>query len=138
MMMKKELAALLLFFLPFLVACQKDTEEKVHGKWLLEKTVSPDGEVTPVDTVWYNFQTTLFMYQIYEPARGGYRNSYGLATFEGDDRITIELQNNPQMVEDFLPLTDWTSGRRTFTVVRLKGNDLTLEGDGKEYIFRKF
>lgn len=136
--MKKGLAAMLLFFLPFLFSCRKDTEEKVYGKWLLEKITYPGGEVVPVDTVWYNFQTTLFMYQIYEPARGGYRNSYGLVDFEGDNRITIELQNNPQMVEAFLPYTDWTSGTRTFTVARLKGKDLVLEGDGKEYIFRKF
>lgn len=137
-MMKNGLAALLLFLLSCFFSCQKDTEEKVYGKWLLEKIVRTDGQVEPVDTVWYNFQTTLFLYQIYEPSRGGYRNSYGLATFESDDRITLELQNDPGMVADFLPYTDWTSGIRTFTVVRLKGKDLTLESDGKQYIFRKY
>lgn len=136
--MKNWLAALWLCVLPFLFSCQKDTEDKVYGKWLLEKIVEPDGRVEPVDTVWYNFQTTLFMYQIYVPATGGYRNSYGLATFEGDERVTIELQNNPQMVDLFLPYTDWTSGTRTFTVVKVKGKDLVLESDGKQYIFRKF
>lgn len=136
--MKNWRAALLLFLLLSFFSCQKDTEEKVYGKWLLEKIVETDGQVQPVDTVWYNFQTTLFMYQIYEPARGGYRNSYGLATFESDDRILLELQNNPGMVDAFLPYTDWTSGTRAFTVVKLKGKDLTLESDGKQYIFRKF
>ena len=47
-----------------LAACSNDTEHKLEGKWQLQQ-VEANGEVIQADTVFYNFQNILFMYQVY-------------------------------------------------------------------------
>ena len=55
--MMKNLIAITCFVVA-LVSCNK-VEHKLEGKWQL-KTVEANGVVQTVDTVWYNFQTSLF------------------------------------------------------------------------------
>lgn len=121
-------------------ACRSDkTQDKVYGKWQLREVIEPDGSVQPVDTVWYNFQFSLFMYQLYQPSVDGgrYLHRYGFNVPEGDDRLVLELTDDPGPLGDFLPYTDWTSKKRTFFIRRLTGDELILSSDDKQYIFRK-
>ncbi|MDR2970228.1 MAG: lipocalin-like domain-containing protein [Tannerellaceae bacterium] len=127
------LLALLLLF-----SCEPDRGDKLDGKWLLEKVVKPDGTVNAVDTVWYNFQSTLFMYQLYEPTGKTYRYIHGFKTWESGDRILLELKPDPVSVESFLPYTDWKSGARSFSVNKNSGSALVLDSEGQTYHFRKF
>ena len=55
--MMKNLIAITCFVVA-LVSCIK-VEHKLEGKWQL-KTVEANGVVQTVDTVWYNFQPSLF------------------------------------------------------------------------------
>ena len=71
--MMKNLIAITCFVVA-LVSCNK-VEHKLEGKWQL-KTVEANGVVQTVDTVWYNFQTSLFEYQLYDPAKDVYRRRW--------------------------------------------------------------
>ena len=86
--MMKNLIAITCFVVA-LVSCNK-VEHKLEGKWQL-KTVEANGVVQTVDTVWYNFQTSLFEYQLYDPAKDVYRTNFGYKTLEGDTRLDLEL-----------------------------------------------
>lgn len=119
-----------------LVSCDK-TERQLEGKWLLRE-VETDGAVVQVDTVWYNFQTSLFQYQIYDKATDAYRVCYGYKVMEDERSLDLELTFDYEQVQAFLPLTDWPSARRHFEIESVSGKELRLVGDGKRYRFSKF
>lgn len=121
-----------------MLSCEPDRGDQLDGKWLLKKVVQPDGTTNAVDTVWYNFQNTLFMYQIYEPVDDRYRHIYGFKTWENEDRILLELKPDPVSVESFLPFTDWESDSRSFSIKKYSGSELVLSGEGVTYHFQKF
>jgi hypothetical protein len=127
------LAAVLL-----LLSCEPDRGDKLDGKWLLKEVVQPDGTANAVDTVWYNFQNTLFMYQLYEPANDKYRHIFGFKAWESDGRILLELKPDPVSVGSFLPFTDWKSDTRSFSIEKCSGSELVLSSEGQIYHFRKF
>jgi hypothetical protein len=110
----------------------------LQGKWQL-KTVEEAGQTTPVDTVWYNFQSeALFMYQIYHPSVDTFSWTYGFRSQPDDRVIQIELTDWTMKKEDFLPFTDWKETARTFTIDKITGKNLILTGDGKTYLFDKY
>ncbi|WP_085536448.1 lipocalin-like domain-containing protein [Massilibacteroides vaginae] len=123
----------LLAGLLILVSCSKDDDDKLEGKWQLRQVVE-SGQITAVDTVFYNFQTSLFMYQVYDPATDGMKHRYGFKTLEADKQLLLQLEYDG----DFLQLTDWDSVKESFTIERLKGKELILLRNEKRYIFRKF
>jgi hypothetical protein len=124
--------------IPALVSCEPDRGDKLDGKWQLEKVEQSNGTVNPVDTVWYNFQNTLFMYQLYEPAGDLYRHIYGFKTWESKDRILLKVNPDPVSVESFLPFTDWKSDTRSFSINKCSKGELVLNSEGVTYHFRKF
>lgn len=118
-------------------ACSKDTESKLFGKWQLQQTEA-NGVVQDVDTIYFNFEHSLFMYQVYLPVIDSFRHSYGYNTLEGDKTLLLELTANPAPVDRFLPYTDWDSAKRTYTIDKLTTKQLILSSEGKTYTFRKF
>ena len=96
-----------------------------------------NGEVIQADTVFYNFQNILFMYQIYQPDSNSVLYRYGYNTVN-ENKLTLELEHNPNTLDKFLPYTDWSSKTRVFTIEKLSGKQLILDSEGKRYIFRKF
>ncbi|MDL2278261.1 lipocalin-like domain-containing protein [Parabacteroides sp. OttesenSCG-928-G07] len=129
------LSAILLF-----LSCEKDQKDELEGKWQLKEVTYSDGTTHAVDTVWYNFMNTLFMIQLYAPSLGEdgeYHHRHGLRNWEDDKTLFIEL-TDPEPVEDFLPLTDWTKRTRSFTVEKVTGSKLILSSEDKTYSFRKF
>ena len=124
--------ALLLF-----TACGQELNTPLEGKWQLQK-VEAGGQVTAVDTIYYNFQNTLFMYQIYSPASNSYRSEFGFNSMPDDNTIIVELTDNPTPVKNFLPYTDWSEGTHRFTVDKMSSKQLILSSDDKTYTFRKF
>lgn len=119
-----------------LLSCNK-VEHNLEGKWQL-KTVEAGGAVQTVDTVWYNFQTSLFEYQFYVPATGNYSTNFGYKTLDGDTKLELELIIEGDPATSFLRFTDWTSPKRTFTIDKSTATRLVLSGDGKTYTFHKF
>lgn len=119
-----------------MAACNNDTEHKLEGKWQLQQ-VEANGEVIQADTVFYNFQNILFMYQIYQPDSNSVLYRYGYNTVN-ENKLTLELEHNPNTLDKFLPYTDWSSKTRVFTIEKLSGKQLILDSEGKRYIFRKF
>lgn len=121
------------------ISCSNDTEDKLMGKWQLREVVSSEGEVQKVDTVWYNFQNSIFMYQIYDEAlESHYRKSYGYNRMENDRELWIQLISDPNPVHEFLKLTDWKENPCTFTIDKLTRKELIMSGNGRQYVFRKF
>ena len=118
-------------------ACSKDIQSKLYGKWQLQE-VEVNGVVEKVDTVYYNFQQDLFMYQIYRPQTQSYSYRYGYDIMEGEKTVHIELINDPGALSSFLPLTDWNSAKRTFTIDKVSNKQLIMNSEGKTYTFRKF
>jgi len=124
-------AAIFLF-----IACNNSTEDKLEGKWQLRQT-ELDGHIETVDTVYYNFQTSLFMYQIYISDADVFREAYGHKLLE-DKNLTIDL--SLQSSESFMKLTDWTNEKENFLIEKISGNQLIMmnKTTGKKYTFRKF
>jgi len=121
-----------------LTACDKEVSDQLKGKWQL-KTIEESGHRTPVDTVWYNFQSEgLFMYQIYHPAADTFSWTYGFKTQPESHVIQLEIINWTFSKEDFLPFTDWEEPVRTFTVDKINHNLLILKSDSKTYSFDRF
>ena len=120
-----------------LIACGDSLERQLEGKWQL-KTVEQNGQIETVDTVWYNFQNSLFEYQVYVPAIDSVRNMYGYKTLVGDQHLELELVSYFITIKDFLPLTDWSSPKRTFQIEESSGSRLTLSSEGKTYTFKKY
>lgn len=116
-----------------LASCSKDDDDKLEGKWQLRQ-VEEKGKITPVDTVFYNFQNTLFMYQIYIPATDEISHCYGYKTLEADRKLLLELEDG----EKILPETDWDNVKEYFKIEQLSGSKLILSRADKRYIFRKF
>lgn len=122
-----------------LTACQKVTHT-LEGKWQLS-AVEADGRVSEVDTVWYNFQTSLFEYQVYIPATGEYLRKFGYKTLSDDEtRLDLELieDYNKPPLKEFLRRTDWSAAKRSFTIEESSVTRLVLSGDGKRYTFKRF
>lgn len=117
--------------------CDNSLEQKLEGKWQLKEVKRQEGQVERVDTVWYNFQTSLFEYQLYVPALDSMRNLYGYKTLLGADSLELELISYFNTTQNFLPLTDWSAPKRLFRIVEQRGDRLVLESDGKEYHFKK-
>ena len=120
-----------------LIACGDSLERQLEGKWQL-KTVEQNGQIETVDTVWYNFQNSLFEYQVYVPAIDSVRNMYGYKTLVDDQHLELELVSYFITIKDFLPLTDWSSPKRTFQIEESTDSRLTLSGEGKTYTFKKY
>ena len=120
-----------------LTACGDSLERHLEGKWQL-KTVEQDGQIEAVDTVWYNFQNSLFEYQVYVPAVDSVRNMYGYKTLIDNQYIELELVSYFITIKDFLPLTDWSSSKRTFLIEESTGSQLILTSEGKTYKFKKY
>lgn len=120
-----------------LAACSKDTDDKLEGKWQMQQ-MEADGNIQKVDTIFYNFQTSLFQYQIYNTHTNTHTNTYpyryGFKTLKGDNELVLELETD----NNFLHLTDWTTKERVFTIEKVTGKNLILSSEGKRYMFRKF
>jgi hypothetical protein len=129
---KHYIAALLLC-----ASCEADLSDRLDGRWQMQ-TIESDGTVEHIDTIYYNFQTSLFMYQIYSPANDSYSHCYGFKTIEPDNRILVELTAYPAASAQFIHRTDWESTTRRFVVEQLSASRLVLESDGKRYVFRRF
>ena len=120
-----------------LIACGDSLERQLEGKWQL-KTVEQNGQIETVDTVWYNFQNSLFEYQVYVPTIDSVRNMYGYKTLVDDQHLELELVSYFITIKDFLPITDWSSPKRTFQIEESTGSRLTLSSEGKTYTFKKY
>lgn len=127
------IAACILLF----ASCSKDVKDELFGKWQLQE-VEANGETERVDSIYFNFENSLFMYQIYRPATQSFRSSYGYITPEADDKVLLELTSYPGAVSNFLPDTDWTSAKRIYTIEKLTVKKLIMSSEGKTYVFRKF
>ncbi len=113
-------------------SCSNDTDDKLEGKWQLQQTET-NGNVQQTDTVFYNFQTSLFMYQIYNRATDSYPYSYGYKTVQDDGKLLLKVNQ-----QAFIQMTDWSDTERIFTIEKLSGGSLVLSSEGKIYTFRKF
>ncbi|MDR1980978.1 MAG: lipocalin-like domain-containing protein [Tannerellaceae bacterium] len=114
-----------------LAACGNDIEDHLEGKWQLQQ-VETDGIVQNVDTIFYNFQTSLFMYQVYIPSLELFYYSYGFKDID-DTRLSLEILD-----QFLLPYTDWESTKRTFMIEQSSQSRLVLSSGSKRYTFRKF
>ena len=132
----RQLSWCLGFFLLF-ASCNSDIGDRLEGKWQLQQ-VETNGVSEKADTVFYNFQTSLFMYQIYRPHTDAFSSCYGFKMMETKNQLLLELTNYAVALQKFLPLTDWESASRRFTVEEITDKRLVLNGDGKRYTFRKF
>lgn len=120
-----------------LAACNNDMEHKLEGKWQLQQ-VEASGEVIQADTVFYNFQNVLFMYQVYIAHADSFVNQHGFNTIKDENQLTIELGNEPRPAGNYLKNTDWKETVRTFTIEESNRKHLILSSEGKRYTFRKF
>ena len=83
------------------------------------------------------FQTSLFEYQLYDPAKDVYRTNFGYKTLEGDTRLDLELVNyGGTPLEQFMRYTDWTSPKQTFTIEQSSVTNLVMSCEGRRIRLR--
>lgn len=116
-----------------MMACSNDNESKLFGKWQMTESEF-NGQVTKVDTIFYNFQHELFEYQIVSPDAGVNMSRFGFCKMPNAEQLDLELTDGT----GFLQYTDWSSDKRTFTIDQISGKKLILSSDGKRYYFHKF
>jgi len=116
-----------------LASCSDASFSPLHGKWQL-KTVERGGTVTPVDTVWYNFQSkSLFSIQYYRSAHDDFVDIMGMCEYKGDV-LTVEM-----LWEYHLDEVGWNSRNRTFAVEKHNSGRLLLrDEEGALYSFIRF
>lgn len=121
------------------VACSRDDDDLLEGKWQLQQ-VESEGVTLDVDTIFYNFQTSLFMYQVFDTALDTVYHNYGFKEWEGENRLVLSLTtvNLEHPASEFLMYTDWDGLTESFAVERLTSKQLVLNRNEKRYIFRKF
>ena len=114
-------------------ACNDIPTSELIGKWQL-KTIEKNGVETPVDTVWYNFQSeSVFSIQVYVPQQDAVFVLLGMRTQEGDI-ISIELES-----ESYIDYSDWSNVSRSFTIDKVGVKKLVLSSEeGYIYSFIKF
>ena len=124
---------IILFSLLVFVACDNVTFSPLVGKWQL-KTVEKNGVIIPVDTVWYNFQSTsLFSLQVFNSQTGEYLAFEGTRT-QKEDLLSISL-----FFESCVDHSDWNSTNRSFLIVNSSRQRLLLKSEeGYLYSFIKF
>jgi hypothetical protein len=120
----------------FCFACSKDEQSKLSGKWQMQQ-IEIDGNTISVDTIYFNFESGLFQYQIYSPATNNYRAWLGYNTVNNGNQLLLEL-NDQKNISQFIHLTDWSEGKRMYTIDKLSGKQLVLSSENKTYTFRKF
>lgn len=118
-----------------IVACSDD-DSRLEGKWQM-KQIESDGKVMPVDTIYYNFQNNLFMYQIANGKSGNY-TAYGYKTLESEDKLVLEIDEDKTNMATFRDKSGWTENPRIYGILKLSGSQLVLQYDGKTYTFKKF
>ena len=132
----KRISLAVITMMLLIAGCVKETAGPLEGKWQLTQ-VEVNGNTVSVDTVFYNFQNTLFMLQVYHTPESRYQHRYGFSAVEKDS-VHLELNSHVGNVENFLPLTDWTDARRSFAIIETSFRKLVLHSEGKKYTFRKY
>ena len=124
---------LILFVFIFYLSCDDISTSELAGKWQL-KTVEKTGIETPVDTVWYNFQSeAIFSMQIYIPQQDTFLVIIGMRR-QQDNVLSIELG-----AEEYISYSDWNSKNRNFTIAEVNRKKLILScEEGYIYSFIKF
>ncbi len=119
--------------------CNKDTASKLEGKWQMQE-VEANGIVQQVDTIYYNFLTSLFALQVYNPATNNFRMQYGVKKMSEDDILVMEMTKNGGNRESFLNYVDWEDYTRSFIIEHLSKQKLVLRSidNDTKYTFRNF
>lgn len=117
-------------------ACSKDDQSKLSGKWQMQQ-IETKGSVESIDTIYFNFENSLFQYQLYSPSNNNYTAWVGFNTISNGNQLLLEL-NDQKNITKFIHLTDWSEGKRMYTIEKLTGKRLILSSENKTYTFRKF
>ncbi|MDR2389870.1 MAG: lipocalin-like domain-containing protein [Tannerellaceae bacterium] len=120
-----------------LIACSDGINDRLEGKWQLQQVESPWGK-EKADTLFYNFLTSLFMYQVYHAEADTFSHCYGFKLMETTNRLKLELTGYSISLAKFLPQTDWEGPQRSFIVEKITDNRLVLVSGEKRYTFRRF
>ena len=124
----------------FLVSCDKlfvgisGREAELQGKWQMDNA----------DTVFYNFQNSLFMYQIYLN-KGTISQAYGYYNLYGDTEIDLRLLSEyANLSLDRLGWDTLYSATRqdtifkSFKIEELTSKKLVLQSNSGKLSFHKF
>lgn len=125
---------LMMIVMTLWAACDNEvTTPELVGKWQL-KTVEKNGTETPVDTVWYNFQSeSVFSVQVYVPLQDTVLVLLGFKK-EENKVLSIRLES-----EAHLDRVDWSGQNRSFTIEKVNRKNLQLRSEeGYNYSFIKF
>jgi len=125
----------------FFIACDKifvgvsGKEADLQGKW----------QMNDADTVYYNFQNSIFLYQIYL-TKGDMSQVYGYYTLQGDTSIELRLLSEyaPYLSLDYLRWDTLYSATgqdtifKTFKIEKLTSKELILSSNNGTASFHKF
>jgi len=144
--MKKVLSFSCLLSLVLLVSCSYSLDyykdHKLDGMWQLKTVQDAEGNVTPVDTVYYSFQReVIFSFTILQNPKQAIQ-LYGYVDMPSDNQVHVLMDKTfaGDNFERFLSLSNWSSADIVFDIKKYNSSDLVLfdSEDGKTYTLKKF
>ena len=117
-------------------SCDDKYRNDWFGKWQL-RSIDTGSQSITVDSVYFNFQTDLFMYQILLPSADTTYNYYGVNVIEGDS-IHLILENKPGVNNLFWKVSGWKDKEHTYAIKKMESKELILSDENGTYNFRKF
>ena len=133
-------AAYIILCVLILSACDKlfldveGSDADLQGKW----------QLTPADTVYFNFQKNLFQYQIYVE-KDSLKQVYGYYTLYTNDSIRLELyKNTSQIILDPLGWNPHTTEDgleivyKNYYIERINSKKMVLSSSDETLSFKKF
>ena len=116
----------------------------MDGMWQLKTVQDMDGNIIPVDTIYYSFQReVVFSFTVLENPKFALYPIYGYMDMPSDNKVhvLIDMQTGENdNFEYFLSLSGWSSANVVFDIKKYNKSDLILfdSGNGKTYTLKKY
>ncbi|MCL2651834.1 MAG: lipocalin-like domain-containing protein [Candidatus Azobacteroides sp.] len=146
--MKKLLLFINILLPVLLVSCGYSMDyyehHKLDGMWQLKTVQDAEGNVIPVDTVYYSFhREVIFSFTVLENPKQALYPFYGYIDMPSDNKVHVQIDNkfdDNNRIEYFLNLSGWSSTDVVFDIKKYNNSDLVLfdGGNGKTYTLKKF
>lgn len=122
-------------------ACSNDDETKLEEKWQMRQIIHSNGEVEPVDSIFYNFMKGTFS-AICITEEGNYAYYNGIYSLsEGRIRVTLKESDALNLAGSRHAVVrhmHWTGTDKEFQLGVLNGSSLQLVSGDYTYVFRKY
>ena len=128
-----------LLIIPGLTSCEKDTDDRLRGRWQFRYCEYPNGGTYAYDSAFYNFDSRVFKLQRILP---GQKVAHHFANYVATDdslHITDLKQYSYYQIGIDTPPYEWIAEKRkSYAIEKLTRKELILTSHDTVYHFRLF